>query len=263
GTGIVAFEARGDDIFVCLTEEKARVRNSEIEVYEINIGGWDNTKTVIRIKSLDRYVAVVTKKDNPNAMADPTNFKKYWVACNNGLISVGCGEPGQGTVLTWQDPYPNTKVKIVGLSSWNSRVEYRNIMIASDIPALEAAPEYASAPVDSSGLSFDQIMAQFNEILAAYQADEDGTKKLTPEEADKLELKGVDLCTTGFNNRDTYDVEQLATLRDAMDKFNPDIADDDNYTLITTMSDEMTKEIDKHAAANPAAQTEVATPVEQ
>lgn len=253
GTGIVSFEARGEDIFVCLAEEKARVRNSEVDVYEVNIGGWDNTKTAIRVKSLDRYVAVVTKKDNPNAMADQTAFKKYWIACNNGLISVGSGEPGQGTVLTWQDPYPNTKVAVVGLSSWNSRVEYRNIVVGVDIPSLEAAPESITTTAeDSSGLSFDDLMAKLNTVLAEYQADEDGSKKLSPEETDKLEFRGVELCTSGFNNRSTFATDQVAQLRDTIDAFSPDVTDEDHYTLITTMADVMTQEASAAAQA-PAA----------
>lgn len=253
GTGIVSFEALGEDIFVCLAEEKARVRNSEVDVYEVNIGGWDNTKTAIRVKSLDRYVAVVTKKDNPNAMADQTAFKKYWIACNNGLISVGAGEPGQGTVLTWQDPYPNTKVAVVGLSSWNSRVEYRNIVVAADMPSIEAAKEGATTTAeDSSTLSFDDLMTKLNTVLAEYQADEDGSKKLSPEETDKLESRGVELCTSGFNNRTTFATDQVAQLHDAIDAFSPDVTDEDHYALITTMADLMTQEASAAAAA-PAA----------
>ena len=261
GTGIVSFEARGEDIFVCLTEEKARVRNSEVDVYEVNIGGWDNTKTAIRVKSLDRYVAVVTKKDNPKAMANPTAFKKYWVACDNGLINVGCGEPGQGTVLSWQDPYPNTKVAAVGLSSWNSRVEYRNIVVAADMPSIEAAQESAVAAIkDSSGLSFDDLMAKLATIITRYKADGDGTQKLTPDATDILETQGVDLCTNGFNNRSNFTFDQLSAFHEALNTFTEDVSDDDNYTLITTMADIMEQEIAEQADAAAKLPVKTAAP---
>jgi hypothetical protein len=266
-SGMIAFEALGTDIFVCLAEEKARVRNKEIEVYEINIGGWDNTKTAIRIKSLDRYVAVIEKKDNPKAMGDPTSFKKYWISCKAGLISIGCGTPGKNTVLTWLDPYPNLNITTIGLSSWNSRVEYRNITIldADAIEIEEAAPTDSAS--DFSGLDIETRIKYLEALNKDFEADAVAAKAkakrkeykksdiLTPEAAASLEEIGTNLCKSGFDERASYNSDQLTRFRDIVNLFSQDVADDGNYSTITAIADTITSEL----AAKPATKKVTAT----
>lgn len=88
--GSVSFLAKAsNDIFVCFSETQSNVRNSDKDIYEVVFGAWDNTKTVIRAKSLDKAVAQTT---NPDALVNPIDYKKFWVSFNNGRIIIGTGD---------------------------------------------------------------------------------------------------------------------------------------------------------------------------
>ncbi|MBT4594966.1 hypothetical protein HOD08_03755, partial [bacterium] len=128
-SGTILFEARGlNDIFVAFGQRPFKTRNSDNEIYEVVIGGWDNTKTVIRVQSLDQSVKEFTNKEFPEAMINPLEFQKYWISTNKGEIVVGKGDIAEeNVVLRWQDPYPVQRLKYVGLSTWNTPVTYRNV----------------------------------------------------------------------------------------------------------------------------------------
>lgn len=90
GVGSVSFSARANnDIFVCFAQEPVNVRNSDKDIYEIVFGAWDNSKTVIRSKSLDKSVA---ETQHPDSLVNPIDFKQYWVSFNRGKIVLGSGE---------------------------------------------------------------------------------------------------------------------------------------------------------------------------
>ncbi len=96
GEGSVTFEAIGqNDAMVCFSAQPARVRNTTKQIYEISIGAWDNTKTVVRTKSLGKTVAetnhpdmrckIVKSNNDPNAT-------KYWISVSKGKVVMGKGD---------------------------------------------------------------------------------------------------------------------------------------------------------------------------
>jgi hypothetical protein len=133
--GTILFEARAiNDVFVAFGKMPFKTRNSPNEIYEVVIGGWSNSKTAVRVHSLDRAVAQIERSSHPEAMLNPLNFKRFWLSVNQGTITLGTDEIKQeNIVLTWQDPYPIQKLKYVGLSTWNAPANFRNIHIGPDL----------------------------------------------------------------------------------------------------------------------------------
>ena len=132
GNGTVTFEAKAtNDIHVCFSEYKAD--NSPL--YEIVIGGWGNTQSVIRKgrQSPHNGHVRINRSQNPNAMASANEWSTYWVTIKQGLIQVGKGAvSGQNEFLRWQDQDPLLSLKWVCFSSWDTPIEYRKINIQSE-----------------------------------------------------------------------------------------------------------------------------------
>ena len=43
---------------------------------------------------------------------------------------VGSGAPGEGFILTWEDPQPLEDIQYIGLSAWDKHVSYRRITLS-------------------------------------------------------------------------------------------------------------------------------------
>ena len=65
----------------------------------------------------------------PGARLSRTSFTRFWIVYRSGHIRVGTGSPGQGNCYTWTDPQPTEGIQHVGLSAWDSHVQYRNIQV--------------------------------------------------------------------------------------------------------------------------------------
>ncbi|XP_071950454.1 uncharacterized protein [Antedon mediterranea] len=82
-----------------------------IPMYEIVIGGWENTQSVIR-----RCAQCPDKKIYFEAgIISVDEFTKFWISFVNGSIRVGL--EGSDHFMEWDDPYP-FPVKYVGFSTW-------------------------------------------------------------------------------------------------------------------------------------------------
>ena len=57
-------------------------------------------------------------------------FKPYWVNFDHGSFMVGSGAPGEGFILTWEDPQPLEDIQYIGLSAWDKHVSYRRITLS-------------------------------------------------------------------------------------------------------------------------------------
>lgn len=146
------------DVFVCFAKEPLRVRNSTIDIYEINLAGWDNTKHAIRVQSLGRSVKEFTKAKYPDTMMNPYAPQTYTIMLDNGKITIEC----QGQTMTWKDPYPIKGIKWIGISCWDTDVNFKQLKMlkgSSAAPAKtkakptavdSAAADSANAPVDNS-----------------------------------------------------------------------------------------------------------------
>lgn len=129
GKVMFTFQAKAaNDIFIAFSPIKQAVRNTSTDLYEVVLGGWDDTKSVIRVKSLDYSAAEVMTEDLLNTL----DYQTYWIAFDNGLIKVGTGQDptnANSMFFEWQDPYPNhdSPIKYIGFSCWNSPMTLKNI----------------------------------------------------------------------------------------------------------------------------------------
>lgn len=156
GRGLLTFEAKGlSDIMIAFSPEPfTNARNSDSELYELAIGAVDNTKTLIRDKSLAKSPMIVFtaeelrksylashpgSKNIQNGMATPREFSTYAINIHDGRIAFWQNDEGDIPLFEWQDPYPLPGVTTVGLSCWNTAVTFRNVQVAPSLLS-ESAP---------------------------------------------------------------------------------------------------------------------------
>ncbi|XP_077978612.1 uncharacterized protein LOC144434040 isoform X2 [Glandiceps talaboti] len=88
-------------------------------LYEIVIGGWRNTQSVIRRSKQGDHKAVASTPD----ILSPNEFEEFWISYNNGVIKVG--KEGQEAFMEWTDPNP-LPVNNMGYSTgWGSTGEFK------------------------------------------------------------------------------------------------------------------------------------------
>ncbi|MFC1854401.1 hypothetical protein ACFLY6_00830 [Candidatus Dependentiae bacterium] len=136
GSGSVSFEVKGaNDVFVGFAPMPLRVRNTDNDIYETVFGGWDNEKSVIRVRSLDKSVVETMNK---KLKINPIKYQRYWVSVSNGKIDLGTGElDPKNIVYSWKDPYPLKDVQYIGISNWNATVNFKNIQVGPAVGDVE------------------------------------------------------------------------------------------------------------------------------
>ena len=96
------------------------------EFYEIVIGGWSNTRSVIKRRPLGIFI-----NDEANAKSTPeilhgNEYRPFWAQALNGLVRFGTGQiVGQNVVLQWQDPYPIIPDSIGFMTGWGSSGDWK------------------------------------------------------------------------------------------------------------------------------------------
>ena len=132
------FEAKGEnDICVCIHHSLSEELCGRQDIaggpaYEILIGGWANTKTVIR--KYGHVQAAVTRDRNQRAVIVNTNvFCRYRITANKGRITIWREPTGDDNnreeLLDWLDPEPERGLTCVGLATWNKPVQYQNVQV--------------------------------------------------------------------------------------------------------------------------------------
>lgn len=134
GSGVLEFEARAhNDIHVCfhntLSTEASTGDSRYLEnaaPYEMLVGGYQNTKSVIR--KYGKNQASVTVKENPFAVVVKSGlFDRYWFSLDKGRISMGRGASyPHNKMCEWKDTEPVEGVVHVGVSTWDSPIQFRN-----------------------------------------------------------------------------------------------------------------------------------------
>ena len=112
---IFSVRANGDAIigFMC---------NSCNDFYEIVIGGWANTLSVIRRKPLGSLNGDETNLASTSGIVDGNEYRPFWAqVLLNGLVRFGTGHIiGQNIVIQWQDPSPIIPNYVGFTTGWGS-----------------------------------------------------------------------------------------------------------------------------------------------
>ncbi|PCJ12627.1 MAG: hypothetical protein COB04_17470 [Gammaproteobacteria bacterium] len=173
GQGTVIFEAQGsNDVHVAIAENE----NSTTNLYEIVIGGWGNTQSVIR-RSRGGAIEAVT--NNSDAMLD-SGWGTYWVTAKNGRVSYGKGnEPGVNEKLSWQDPSPHATPQWIGFSTWNTPINFRNTKTVLAIEPSYTSYQWGNWRLSQAGQGSVVFQAKgSNDIHVAFADNEHDTANL-------------------------------------------------------------------------------------
>ena len=136
---VLLFTAQGvKDVTVALS----RKPRTESPMYEFCIGGWDNTKTVLRkytgeipvcrIANPPPDIDAIRNKATVKRINIGINFspKKYWILVDHKAkeISMGTGNiPGKNMWIRYTDNELTTEPLYFSFSSWNNEVAYSEI----------------------------------------------------------------------------------------------------------------------------------------
>ncbi|XP_060519826.1 uncharacterized protein LOC132698015 [Cylas formicarius] len=111
-TGFVQFRVKAaHDAHIALCTQAAEID----PMYEIFIGGWGNTKSIIR---KNRTKPDVAEAPTPNILNE-SEFRGFWIRWENGTISVG-RENEAAPILSWTD-FENIPIEYVGIcTGWGA-----------------------------------------------------------------------------------------------------------------------------------------------
>ena len=77
------------------------------EFYEIVIGGWSNTLSVIRKKTFNTLYGTPEARTSTPGICNANKIRLFWAQALNGLVGFGKGNIiGENIVLQWIDPNP-------------------------------------------------------------------------------------------------------------------------------------------------------------
>ncbi|XP_043254886.1 uncharacterized protein LOC122398776 isoform X2 [Colletes gigas] len=121
--GSVLVEVRAkSNAHIALTKQKGE----STPMYEIMLGGWENTASVIRY---NRKQPDKVHMSTPNLL-NANQAKKFAISWLDGLITVRTGDLNGPVIMEWQDPKP-FDVNYVGVRTgwgatgkWNLRIEH-------------------------------------------------------------------------------------------------------------------------------------------
>ncbi|XP_072393497.1 uncharacterized protein [Diabrotica undecimpunctata] len=112
-SGFVQFRVRAaNDAHLALTTQAAECE----PMYEVFIGGWGNSKSIIR---KNRSKPDVAEVPTPGIL-HPNEFRGFWIRWQNGNIAVG-RENEQAPFLSWNDYEPIHNIEYVGVcTGWGA-----------------------------------------------------------------------------------------------------------------------------------------------
>lgn len=240
----ISFEAEGlNDIFIGFTDETVPVRNTSKEFYEVVLGACDNTRHVVHLKSLDHSVYEVRKAQRKDAMLTGMEFETYSIRFDHGKITVTKGK-GKKVILEWQDPYPITGLRRIGIATWNSPITFRNIALnGKEVGQHDLNLEALSR--DKPTEAIYQAVDLFNQLQDAIGKDamETSEDEDTVTLMDTLEETIANAADNGFKKRRTLSTDEVVDFATALDSGQNWLADDKNYKkaqfYLTTMAGEL------------------------
>jgi hypothetical protein len=121
-SGALVFKAiANNDIHVAFSN----VQGISNPMYEIVIGGWGNTSSVIRRASQGMAFAM-----DARGMSTPGQQGYFWVTKNAATSTIAFGEgknPGVNPITIWTDPYFLADAGYFSFSSWNSPIYFSDV----------------------------------------------------------------------------------------------------------------------------------------
>jgi hypothetical protein len=169
--GGISFEVKAsNDVFICFAQDQFKARSINNQVYEILLGGWNNNRHEIHTQNLGRPAAALNKEQNAQVMLSPVKFNKYWITLNNGNIKIGQNDPEKNVFLEWNDPFPSTGMHLIGISSWDTPITFKNAKLLTDqgTVAQETAQEQqekAKAQTLKEGTTYKEDMIDWQKEM--------------------------------------------------------------------------------------------------
>lgn len=128
--GGLRFEVKGQsDLFICFSQDQFASKNITNQVYEVLLGGWENTRHEIHIAPLGRAACALNKEQNSQTMFSLQKFTKYSITLNKGTIKIFYGDNTEAPILSWKDPFAWSDIRFIGVSSWNNPLVLRNLKL--------------------------------------------------------------------------------------------------------------------------------------
>ncbi|NCX96963.1 MAG: hypothetical protein EBX41_11285 [Chitinophagia bacterium] len=147
----VSMEIAGTkDAFVCFSDDSIMVRNSGNEMYEIQLGAFDNKSMVMRLQSLGKAFKTIDKKEFPGGCLNPFKPTSITVSYKKGVISIS---DGSGKSTTWTDPYPVKGITWIGISSWESPITFDKIKVNKELISTSSKKTPATKAPEKSAAS--------------------------------------------------------------------------------------------------------------
>jgi hypothetical protein len=140
GRGIISFAAQGNkDVQVAISE----ACQSLDDMYQINIGGWENTMSSIGRRYQGPIAVAVAA-----TLAYPDAINRLWISIDDrtSTIQVGRGEPCQDVFATFKDDSFFANVQYVSFSSHITPVTFSNVVIAEVEHVQNLVDSYALSP---------------------------------------------------------------------------------------------------------------------
>ncbi|KAG0575948.1 hypothetical protein KC19_5G042800 [Ceratodon purpureus] len=123
GQGVMSFAVEGNtDIHLAVSARPQTLK----PMYEIVIGGWNNTQSVIRRESGGRNLCVVQ-----TGITNDTSC--FWVSIDDRtkIIQLGRGVPCQNTFCRWMDPDFLSESLYFSFTTFSTSITYSNVQVAA------------------------------------------------------------------------------------------------------------------------------------
>jgi len=149
--GIQFSALASSDVHVALMcGEKARTEDA----YEIVLGGWGNTRSVIRKGTQGEPLAV-----HNGVQVNARVMKAYWIEYDNGFLGVYSSPQGEPIMSSKVDKLPCDELT-VAFGAWNTPVHFQHVKYT------DKRDKTYKAPVDKEGKQLKQHMQNLDKEIA-------------------------------------------------------------------------------------------------